>query len=192
MSVYTGVVFFRVKDDPDQLVMNLKRGVFFISVLNMTLVNLGQLPGLLEERATYYKQQGAHFYRPQSFLISKILGSLPVSLIEVNLVAVDFLHLPVTFNSYCFDYFNFSELMKSIILRETITAASCSCQATLWTVVLYFMTGLSIKDGSWHFWVFYVIMILTALLGASLVRFMAYFAPDRDTANALIGTSFFA
>lgn len=50
MSVYTGVVFFRVEDDPDQLVMNLKRGVFFISVLNMTLINLGQLPGLLEER----------------------------------------------------------------------------------------------------------------------------------------------
>jgi len=49
------------------------------------------------------------------------------------------------------------------------------------------MTGLSIKDGSWHFWVFYVIMSLTAINGSSLVRFMAYFAADRDAANALIG-----
>lgn len=84
MSVYTGVVFFRVEDDPDQLVMNLKRGVFFISVLNMTLINLGQLPGLLEERTIYYKQQGAHFFRPQSFLFAKILGALPFSLLEVQ------------------------------------------------------------------------------------------------------------
>ena len=60
-------------------------------------------------------------------------------------------------------------------------------QGTLWAVIVYFMTGLSVKDGSWHFWVFYVIMCLTAINGSSLVRFMAYYAPDRDTANALIG-----
>lgn len=84
MSVYSGVVFFRVKNDPNQLVMNLKRGVFFISVLNMTLINLGQLPALLEERAIYYKQQGAHFFRPQSFLFAKFFGGLPFSLLEVR------------------------------------------------------------------------------------------------------------
>lgn len=88
MSAYTGVVFFRVKNDPEQIVMNLKRGVFFISVLNMTLINLGQLPTLLEERAIYYKQQGAHFFRPQSFLFAKIIGSLPFSLFEVELQLV--------------------------------------------------------------------------------------------------------
>lgn len=87
MSVYTGVVFFRVNNDPEQLVMNLKRGVFFVSVMNMTLINLGQLPALLEERAIYYKQQGAHFYRPQSFLFAKIVGSLPLSLLEVRVPA---------------------------------------------------------------------------------------------------------
>lgn len=87
MSVYTGVVFFRVNNDPEQLVMNLKRSVFFVSILNMTLINLGQLPALLEERAIYYKQQGAHFYRPQSFLFAKIVGSLPLSLLEVRVPA---------------------------------------------------------------------------------------------------------
>lgn len=92
MSVYTGFVFFRVKEDPDQLVMNLKRGVFFISVLNMTLINLGQLPGLLEERAIYYKQQGARFFRPQSFLLAKIFGAMAFSLVEVQ-VLVDPFHL---------------------------------------------------------------------------------------------------
>lgn len=84
MSVYTGIVFFRIKNDPKQLVMNLKRSVFFVSAMNMTLINLGQLPGLLEERAIYYKQQGAHFYRPASFLFAKFFGSLPYSLFEVR------------------------------------------------------------------------------------------------------------
>lgn len=57
----------------------------------------------------------------------------------------------------------------------------------MWTLVVYFMTDLSVKDGGWHFWVYYVILSLTAINGASLVRFMAYFAPDRDAANAIIG-----
>lgn len=49
------------------------------------------------------------------------------------------------------------------------------------------MTGLNVNDGGWHFWVYYVIMTLSVINGASLVRFMAYFAPDRDAANAVIG-----
>jgi hypothetical protein len=60
-------------------------------------------------------------------------------------------------------------------------------QATLWTAVIYFMTGLNVNNGGWHFWVFYLIMLLTVINGASLVRFLAYFAPDRDAANAVIG-----
>lgn len=60
-------------------------------------------------------------------------------------------------------------------------------QATLWTLITYFLTGLSVDDGGWHFWVYLIIMNLTAINGASLVRFMAYFAPDRDVANALTG-----
>ena len=82
-SVYTGVVFFRVREVPNQLDMNLLRGVFFISVLNLTLFNLGQLPGLLDDRTIYYKQQGAHFYRPQSFLVAKFLGTVPFTTAEV-------------------------------------------------------------------------------------------------------------
>jgi hypothetical protein len=49
------------------------------------------------------------------------------------------------------------------------------------------MVGLSLEDGGWHFWVYYLIVTLTALNGASLVYFMAYFALDRDAANAMIG-----
>jgi hypothetical protein len=60
-------------------------------------------------------------------------------------------------------------------------------QTTIWTLIVYFMTGLSLEDGGWHFWVYYIIVTLSALNGASLVRFMAYFAPTRDAANAMIG-----
>jgi hypothetical protein len=97
MSVYTGVVFFRVKNDPNQLIMNLKRGVFFISLLNMTLISLGQLPALFDERAIYYKQQGARFFRPQSFLIAKILVAIPLSLLEVQVASF---HLTLSICSF--------------------------------------------------------------------------------------------
>ena len=60
-------------------------------------------------------------------------------------------------------------------------------QATLWTFVVYFMTDLTVKDGGWHFWVYYIIVTLTAINGASMVRFMAFVTPDRDAANGLIG-----
>jgi hypothetical protein len=39
----------------------------------------------------------------------------------------------------------------------------------------------------WHFWEYYLVVTLIALNGASLVHFMAYFAPDRDAANSMIG-----
>jgi ABC-type multidrug transport system ATPase subunit/ABC-type multidrug transport system permease subunit len=141
MSLYSGIVFFRVHNDPNQLDMNLLKSVFFISLLNLTLFNLGQLPGLLDERPLYYKQQDAHFYRPLSYLFAKIVGGFPFTLLET----------------------------------------------TIWTLIVYFMTGLSLDAGGWHFWVYYIIVTLSALNGASLVRFMAYFAPTRDAANALIG-----
>jgi hypothetical protein len=49
------------------------------------------------------------------------------------------------------------------------------------------MAGLSLEDGGWHFWVYYLVVTLTASNGSSLVYFMAYFAPDRDVANAMTG-----
>jgi hypothetical protein len=84
MSLYTGIVFFRVHKNPNQLDLNLLKSVFFISLLNLTLFNLGQLPGLMDERALYYKQQDAHFYRPLSYLFAKIVGGFPFTLLEVN------------------------------------------------------------------------------------------------------------
>lgn len=83
MSLFTGFIFFRVKEEPKQINMNLLRGSYFVSLLNMTLFNLGQLPLLMEERAVYYKQQGQHFYRPSTFLLAKIFGSMPFSVAEV-------------------------------------------------------------------------------------------------------------
>jgi hypothetical protein len=52
------------------------------------------------------------------------------------------------------------------------------------------MARLSFEDGGWHFWVYYLIVTLIALNGASLVHFMSYFALDRDVANAMIRCMF--
>ncbi len=64
-------------------------------------------------------------------------------------------------------------------------------QTTIWTLIVYFMAGLSLEDAGWHFWVYYLVVTLTASNGSSLVHFMAYFAPDRDVANAMIGMCVF-
>jgi ABC-type multidrug transport system permease subunit len=60
-------------------------------------------------------------------------------------------------------------------------------QATSWVLVVYFLSGLSLDQGGWHFWVFYVIISLTVLNGAAMVRFLAAFAPDLVAANGMIG-----
>jgi hypothetical protein len=54
-------------------------------------------------------------------------------------------------------------------------------------VIVYFLSGLSLDQGGWHFFVFYIIISLTVLNGAAMVRFMAVFAPDLVAANGMIG-----
>jgi hypothetical protein len=83
LALFLGFLLFRVKHDPDQRNMNLYRTAFFLSVLNMTLFNLGHLPALMDERSIYYKQRGARFYRPISYLVGKIIGSSFFSICEV-------------------------------------------------------------------------------------------------------------
>eukprot|EP00250_Pteridium_aquilinum_P022489 c25391_g2_i1 orf=308-5194(-) len=141
LSTFVGFLLFRVKNEADLKTMNLFRTAFFVSILNMTMFNVGHLPALMGERNVYYKQKRAHFFRPISFLLGKFVGSLPFSL----------------------------------------------CEGTIWTVIVYFLTGMSMADGGWHFIVYYVIIILTVLNGASMVRFISFSAPDMDKGGLFTG-----
>jgi hypothetical protein len=85
LSFFIGLIFFRVHPNGNQLNFNLLRSVFFTSLLNMTLFNLGQLPRLVEERKLFYKQTGANFYRPSSYVFANLVGSAPFSMAEVIL-----------------------------------------------------------------------------------------------------------
>ena len=62
-------------------------------------------------------------------------------------------------------------------------------QATIWTFIVYFLTGLSITNGGWHFFVYYLVIILTVLNGASMVRFFSFFAPSKEKAGMFTGIS---
>ncbi|CAM6101594.1 unnamed protein product [Calypogeia fissa] len=84
LGFFVGFVFFQVHPDEQQLNFNLLRSTFFVSLLDMTLFNAGQLPALVEERKIYYKQNGANFYRPSSYLFAKIVGSLPFCMAEAT------------------------------------------------------------------------------------------------------------
>ncbi|BBN17690.1 protein MpABCG27 [Marchantia polymorpha subsp. ruderalis] len=141
LALFMGFLFFRIERLPDSLDMSQFRGVTFITILDMTLFSMGQLPLLFQERPVYYKQQGAHFFRPSTYLFAKIFGSIPFSLAE----------------------------------------------ATTWTALVYFLTNLSISEGGWNFWVFYVVIILTVMHGAAVVRCLSALLPDLAAAGGVLG-----
>ncbi|MCO5571123.1 hypothetical protein L7F22_024855 [Adiantum nelumboides] len=141
LSFFVGFLLFRVKPNADQSNMNLFKTAFFVSVMNMTMFNVGQLPGLMSERSIFYKQKGVHFFRPISYLLGKFIGSMPFSL----------------------------------------------CEATIWTFIVYFLTGMSLADGGWHFFVYYAVIVLTVLNGSSMVRTLSFTARDIDRAVLYIG-----
>ncbi|KAL3679045.1 hypothetical protein R1sor_022001 [Riccia sorocarpa] len=141
LGLLMGFLFFRVRRNADQYNMGFFRGVTFVTLLDMTLFSMGQLPGLFQERPVYYKQQGAHFYRPSTYLFAKICGST---------------------------IFNVAE-------------------ATAWTAIVYFLTNLSLSEGSWHFWVFYCVILLTVIHGSAMVRCLAALLPDLAAASGLLG-----
>ncbi|KAL3689857.1 hypothetical protein R1sor_016166 [Riccia sorocarpa] len=84
LGLLMGFLFFRVKRNANQYNMGYFRGVTFVTLLDMTLFSLSQLPGLFQERPIYYKQQGAHFFRPSTYLLAKICGSFIFSLVEAT------------------------------------------------------------------------------------------------------------
>ncbi|KAH7282783.1 hypothetical protein KP509_35G047300 [Ceratopteris richardii] len=141
MSFFVGFFLFRVHPAPDQRIMNLFRTGFFVSVINLTMFNVGQLPALMSERNIFYKQKAAHFYRPVSYLLAKFFGNFPFSL----------------------------------------------CEAIVWSIIVYFLTGMSVADGGWHFFVYFAVVLLTALNGSAMVRFLGFAVPNMDKAGLIIG-----
>lgn len=138
LAFFSGFCLFQASKAPAQNDMNLRRSIEFLGIIVNTLMALGQLPNLFEERAVFYKQQGARFFRPFSYWFGLFVGSLPFSLVE----------------------------------------------ATIWTVLVYFLTGLSLADSSQHFWVYYVVIFLIILHAASMARFLAFWASNPGIAGA--------
>jgi hypothetical protein len=46
---------------------------------------------------------------------------------------------------------------------------------------------MSLGNGGRHFFIYYVIVILTVLNGASMIRFLSFAFPDKDKAGLVIG-----
>ena len=78
--------------------------------------------------------------------------------------------------TYDFSLFRVKQLISEFTL-----------QATIWTFIVYFLTGLNITNGGWHFFVYYLVIILTVLNGASMVQFFSFFAPSKEKAGMFTG-----
>ncbi|GAQ83467.1 pleiotropic drug resistance protein [Klebsormidium nitens] len=141
ISLFVGTIFWQLNESADFAHMNTRRGVGFLSLMSTFLCNAIQLPGQLADRAVFYKQQGARFYRPGSYLLASVAANFPFSCLE----------------------------------------------ALTYGVIVYFMTGLSLHEGSGHFWLFLLVIFLNVQQGALLVRWLSSFAPAMETAAALQG-----
>ncbi|CAI7813978.1 unnamed protein product [Closterium sp. NIES-53] len=61
------------------------------------------------------------------------------------------------------------------LLAHVLAGAPFSIiEATVWSIIVYFLAGFSLSDGGVHFWIFYAIMILTVLHGSAMVCFIAF------------------
>lgn len=84
ISLFVGTIFWQMDDSVDFARMNLRRGVGFLSLMSTFLCNAIQLPGQLADRAVFYKQQSARFYRPGSYLLASVAANFPFSCLEVS------------------------------------------------------------------------------------------------------------
>eukprot|EP00897_Mesotaenium_endlicherianum_P000509 jgi/Mesen1/10459/ME000082S09965 len=142
LALFLGTLVLRASHRAEQMDIQLRRAIFFTTIVTLTVVNLGLMPGVVAgERRVMYKQLRAAFFRPASFCIALFFGELPFSL----------------------------------------------AAATVWTLITYFLCGLSLRDGGWHFWIFYLATIYLSLLGSSAVRAAAFLLPTFDVASLVFG-----
>eukprot|EP00897_Mesotaenium_endlicherianum_P003134 jgi/Mesen1/2849/ME000174S02102 len=140
LALFLGTLVLRASHDASSDIQ-LRRAIFFTTIMTLTVINLGLMPGFFEERTVYYKQVNAKFYRPFSYWFGMFFGGMPYHLLE----------------------------------------------ATVWAVITYFLCGLTLRNSSWPFWVYYLASIYMVILGSSAIRFCAFFCAAFDSANALFG-----
>lgn len=88
--------------------------------------------------------------------------------------------------NYCW-LFKWNALSFIAISKHNIWYTVLLWQGTIWSIIVYFMTGMDTKGGGRHFFVYYIIIILTVLNGASMVRCISFSAPDMDKAGLVVG-----
>eukprot|EP00897_Mesotaenium_endlicherianum_P003132 jgi/Mesen1/2847/ME000174S02104 len=142
LALFLGTLVWRASHDAHIEDIQLRRAIFFTTLMTLTIITLGQMPSYFQERIVFYKQEQAKFFRPFSYFVSLWAGGLPFSLFE----------------------------------------------GVMWAVIVYFLTGLSLRDGGWHFWIFLYVSIMMVLNAVSAIRLCAFFCPTFDSANGLFGS----
>lgn len=77
-------VYYQVDTTDAQLTM----GIIFESILNLSVVQLAQIPTVMAAREVFYKQLGANFFRTTSYVLSSSAVQLPVILLETVVCSV--------------------------------------------------------------------------------------------------------
>ncbi|KAK3272295.1 hypothetical protein CYMTET_19401 [Cymbomonas tetramitiformis] len=83
IALLNGTLYWGISDDPDK--MSLRTSVFFVSIMSLCVSHMAQVPKLLDQRAVFYKQHGAGFFRASSYILSTNLAQIPVVMLELTI-----------------------------------------------------------------------------------------------------------
>lgn len=81
MGALYGTTFWQLQDTSSQLVL----GLLFSCSMFLSLGQAAQLATFLGNRAVFYKQRGANFFRTSSYVIASCIAQLPFALFETVL-----------------------------------------------------------------------------------------------------------
>jgi len=85
MGILIGTVFFDI--DSDLSLANItgisqRYGVIFSTLMQSMLAGIAQVPVVLAQRPVYYKQSEAYFHRTSTFVISEMVSTFPIAILE--------------------------------------------------------------------------------------------------------------
>ncbi|GLJ34605.1 hypothetical protein SUGI_0695940 [Cryptomeria japonica] len=82
LGLFAGSAFYKMGGNYSQVEMNSVRALGFVTIMNVMLINLVQLPLNMLQRPIFYKQRSQRFFRVSSYCVAHSVVNLPQTLLE--------------------------------------------------------------------------------------------------------------
>ncbi|KAH9289369.1 hypothetical protein KI387_033486 [Taxus chinensis] len=85
LGLFAGSAFYKMGEQYSQTEMNSVRALGFVTIMNVMLISLVQLPLNMLQRPILYKQRSQRFFRVSSYCVAHSVVNLPQTLLEALL-----------------------------------------------------------------------------------------------------------